>query len=66
MAERADPRGLRPRGLAQGPSEAPSKRLDAEPDKLQKLSLEGNPMTGTPSGDEDLDTINGRPSSPAT
>ena len=33
--------------------------LDAELDKLQKLSLEGNPMTGTPSGFEDLDTITG-------
>src|SRR5918992_3775165 len=33
--------------------------LDAELDKLQKLSLEGNPMTGTPSGYEDLDAITG-------
>ena len=33
--------------------------LDAELDKLQKLSLEGNPITGTPSGYEDLDAITG-------
>ncbi len=33
--------------------------LDSELDKLQKLSLEGNPMTGTPSGFEDLDNITG-------
>ena len=33
--------------------------LDAELDKLQKLSLEGTAITGTPSGFEDLDTITG-------
>ena len=33
--------------------------LDAELDKLQKLSLEGTPITGTPSGFEDLDNITG-------
>jgi replicative DNA helicase len=33
--------------------------LDTELDKLQKLSLEGNPITGTPSGFEDLDAITG-------
>src|SRR3954452_15490884 len=33
--------------------------LDAELDKLQKLSLEGTPITGTPSGFDDLDTITG-------
>ena len=33
--------------------------LDSELDKLQKLSLEGTPITGTPSGFEDLDTITG-------
>jgi replicative DNA helicase len=33
--------------------------LDSELDKLQKLSLEGNPLTGTPSGFEDLDAITG-------
>ena len=33
--------------------------LDSELDKLQKLSLEGNPITGTPSGFEDLDNITG-------
>jgi replicative DNA helicase len=33
--------------------------LDAELDKLQKLSLEGNAMTGTPSGFEDLDLVTG-------
>jgi replicative DNA helicase len=33
--------------------------LDAELDKLQKLSLEGSPLTGTPSGFEDLDAITG-------
>jgi replicative DNA helicase len=33
--------------------------LNEELDKLQKLSLEGNPMTGTPSGFEDLDLITG-------
>ena len=33
--------------------------LDSELDKLQKLSLEGNPLTGTPSGFEDLDNITG-------
>src|ERR687883_1397596 len=33
--------------------------LDAELDKLQRLSLEGTAITGTPSGFEDLDTITG-------
>src|SRR3954468_18227509 len=33
--------------------------LDDELDKLQKLSLEGTPITGTPSGFEDLDAITG-------
>src|SRR5690348_2232659 len=33
--------------------------LDFELDKLQKLSLEGTPITGTPSGFEDLDAITG-------
>ena len=33
--------------------------LDSELDKLQKLSLEGTPITGTPSGFEDLDNITG-------
>ncbi|HEX6020394.1 MAG TPA: DnaB-like helicase N-terminal domain-containing protein, partial [Solirubrobacter sp.] len=33
--------------------------LDAELDKLQKLSLEGTPISGTPSGFEDLDNITG-------
>src|ERR1700759_3888953 len=33
--------------------------LDSELDKLQKLSLEGQPITGTPSGFEDLDSITG-------
>jgi replicative DNA helicase len=33
--------------------------LDAELDKLQKLSLEGTPITGTPSGFDDLDNITG-------
>src|ERR1700754_1624071 len=33
--------------------------LDSELDKLQKLSLEGTPITGTPSGFEDLDSITG-------
>jgi replicative DNA helicase len=33
--------------------------LDAELDKLQKLSLEGTAITGTPSGFEDLDNITG-------
>ena len=33
--------------------------LHAELDKLQKLSLEGTPITGTPSGFEDLDNITG-------
>src|SRR3954465_10968583 len=33
--------------------------LDAELDKLQKLSLEGSPLTGTPSGFENLDTLTG-------
>ena len=33
--------------------------LDFELDKLQKLSLEGTPITGTPSGFEDLDNITG-------
>ena len=33
--------------------------LDEELDKLQKLSLEGTPVTGTPSGFEDLDAITG-------
>src|SRR3954468_5850184 len=33
--------------------------LDTELDKLQKLSLEGTPITGTPSGFEDLDAITG-------
>jgi replicative DNA helicase len=33
--------------------------LDSELDKLQKLSLEGKAITGTPSGFDDLDTITG-------
>ena len=33
--------------------------LDSELDKLQKLSLEGTAITGTPSGFEDLDNITG-------
>jgi replicative DNA helicase len=33
--------------------------LDSELDKLQRLSLEGTAITGTPSGFEDLDTITG-------
>ncbi len=33
--------------------------LDEELDKLQKLSLEGTPVTGTPSGFDDLDAITG-------
>jgi replicative DNA helicase len=33
--------------------------LDTELDKLQRLSLEGKAITGTPSGFEDLDTITG-------
>ena len=33
--------------------------LDAELDKLEKLSHEGTAITGTPSGFEDLDTITG-------
>src|SRR4051795_4242009 len=33
--------------------------LDAELDKLQRLSLEGTAITGTPSGFEDLDAITG-------
>ena len=33
--------------------------LDSELDKLQRLSLEGTPITGTPSGFEDLDAITG-------
>ncbi len=33
--------------------------LHSELDKLQKLSLEGTPITGTPSGFEDLDAITG-------
>jgi replicative DNA helicase len=33
--------------------------LDSELDKLQKLSLQGTALTGTPSGFEDLDTITG-------
>jgi replicative DNA helicase len=33
--------------------------LHSELDKLQKLSLEGTAITGTPSGFEDLDTITG-------
>jgi replicative DNA helicase len=33
--------------------------LHSELDKLQRLSLEGTPITGTPSGFEDLDTLTG-------
>src|SRR3954470_18146351 len=33
--------------------------LDSELDKLQKLSLEGTAITGTPSGFDDLDVITG-------
>jgi replicative DNA helicase len=33
--------------------------LHSELDKLQRLSLEGTPITGTPSGFEDLDSITG-------
>ena len=53
MAERVDPRG-RPRGPRKD-FRAIDDVLDAELDKLQKLSLEGTPITGTPSGFEDLD-----------
>ena len=58
MAERDHPRG-RPRGLAQGLPRDRVRCCDSELDKLQKLSLEGTPITGTPSGFEDLDNITG-------
>ena len=46
-------------------SAAPSRCWTPSSTSSQKLSLEGNPMTGTPSGYEDLDTITAA-SSPAT
>ena len=55
MAERADPRG-RPRGLAQGLPLDRAACWTSSSTSSRSSRLEGTPITGTPSGFEDLDT----------